>query len=140
MKANERLARLNKLKDVLVDRLPQLRLALVADLSKNYLETDLAEAATVLSELNEAIAGLKRWMSKPLASYIYSYDEREIARLRDEVPAGGIGESGRAVITANSASKHSPTSARCLGPDGLIHSACSARRIRTRTRPECLGS
>lgn len=63
--ANERIAKLEKLKSAIFERRPALEKALQADLRKGASETALTELYPVTSEIKHATGGLKKWM-KPL--------------------------------------------------------------------------
>lgn len=63
--AKERLARINKLKDALLDRREDLYKAAYADFKKPEMEVDFTEIFPVVSEARHANASLKDWM-KPV--------------------------------------------------------------------------
>lgn len=60
--ANERIARIRKLRDAVQAAAPAIRAAAAADFRKPEVEVDLTEIFTVISEANMAMRRLKRWM------------------------------------------------------------------------------
>ncbi len=60
--ADERIAKLKKLREAIFDRREELHKAIYDDFRKNPAETDLTETHLVVSELNDAIKHLRRWM------------------------------------------------------------------------------
>lgn len=64
--ANERIAKLNKLKEAILSRQADFRLAGYEDLHKNPTEVDLLEIFPVISEINHAVKHLRSWM-KPVS-------------------------------------------------------------------------
>ena len=60
--ADERIARIRKLRDAVQAAAPAIRGAAAADFRKPEVEVDLTEIFTVISEANMAMRRLKRWM------------------------------------------------------------------------------
>jgi len=60
--ADERIAKLKKLKQAIFDRQKDLHKAIHDDFQKNPAETDLTETHIVVAEINDAIRHLRRWM------------------------------------------------------------------------------
>lgn len=63
--AQERIAKLKKLKGEVLKRREDIKAALWSDFKKPYAESELTEIHTVLDEINFAVKYLKRWM-KPV--------------------------------------------------------------------------
>lgn len=60
--ADERIAKLKKLRQAIFDRQKDLHKAIHDDFRKNPAETDLTETHLVIAELSDAIKHLRRWM------------------------------------------------------------------------------
>ena len=60
--ASERVARLKRLRDAIVEWRPEICAAIEADFGKHAVETELTEVLPVLEELKVAIGHLDRWM------------------------------------------------------------------------------
>lgn len=60
--ADERIARLRRLKDAIALRREELAEAIHVDFGKSPVETEITEIHPVLDEINHAIRSLKRWM------------------------------------------------------------------------------
>lgn len=60
--ADERIAKLKKLRQAILDRREELHKAIYDDFRKNSAETDLTETHMVVAELNDAVKHLRRWM------------------------------------------------------------------------------
>ncbi|HSA59394.1 MAG TPA: aldehyde dehydrogenase family protein [bacterium] len=60
--ADQRIAKLKKLREAILNRREELHKAVYDDFRKNPAETDLTETHLVVSELNDAIKHLRRWM------------------------------------------------------------------------------
>ncbi|MBM9502613.1 aldehyde dehydrogenase family protein [Leptospira sp. 201903071] len=64
--ANERIQRLKKLKAAIIKYTPEIEKAVNADFRKNEREVDITEIMPSISEINDAIHHVRRWM-KPLS-------------------------------------------------------------------------
>ena len=67
--AEERIARIRKLRDAVQAAAGDIRRAAAADLRKPEVEVDLTELFTVISEANMAMRKLKRWMKPTRAGF-----------------------------------------------------------------------
>ncbi|MEN9751715.1 MAG: hypothetical protein RLZZ600_762, partial [Actinomycetota bacterium] len=57
-----RRAQLKGLRNMLLDRAPEFEQALLTDLGKNPVESEITEIGFVLAEINHALRHLKSWM------------------------------------------------------------------------------
>ncbi|MBI3542459.1 MAG: aldehyde dehydrogenase family protein [Deltaproteobacteria bacterium] len=60
--AEERIEKIRRLRDAMLEKAPQLREAIYADYRKSPAEIDLTEIFPVVAEANHAIRNLKKWM------------------------------------------------------------------------------
>lgn len=66
--ADERIAKLKKLREAIMRRRIEIQTAMQQDLRKPVLETDITEIKTVVTEINFAIHRLHRWMRRQRVS------------------------------------------------------------------------